>query len=106
MDDVLASRRVIVISRARAAIRTAWVTDDPCRDELKYATPHETIEKRPWSGQIVSIQSSDVAPTATRDAIRWPVRVTMIGIHSDYRWRYPDDLRDVHDDKNSIVCLT
>jgi hypothetical protein len=51
VDDVLESRRVIVISRVDGVIRAAWVADDPLSDEMKYAEPDETIEKRVWSGQ-------------------------------------------------------
>ena len=50
-DDVVASRRVIVISRVDETIRDARVADDPTRDELKYAAPNETIEKRLWNGR-------------------------------------------------------
>jgi len=50
VDDVLVSRRVIVISRIDGAICDAWVTDDPSFDEMKYANPNETIEKRLWNG--------------------------------------------------------
>ena len=28
-----------------------WITDDPSHDEMKYAYPNETIEKRYWNGQ-------------------------------------------------------
>jgi hypothetical protein len=51
VDDVIASRRVIVISRVNGVIRDAWMTDEPSRDESKYAEPNETIEKRLWNGQ-------------------------------------------------------
>lgn len=37
VDDVVSSRRVIVISCVGGAIRDAWVTDDPSYDEMKYA---------------------------------------------------------------------
>jgi hypothetical protein len=39
---------VIVISRIDGKIRDAWVTDHPTHDDLKYAEPNETIEKRLW----------------------------------------------------------
>ena len=51
VDDIISSRRVIVISRIDGRIRDAWITDDPSFDEMKYADPNETIEKRLWSGQ-------------------------------------------------------
>lgn len=51
VDDIIASRRVIVVSRIDGMVRDAWVTDDPTHDELKYAEPNETIEKRLWSGE-------------------------------------------------------
>jgi hypothetical protein len=51
VDDVIASRRVIVISRVSGEVRDAWMTDDPSNDETKYAEPNETIEKRLWNGQ-------------------------------------------------------
>lgn len=54
VDDVVGSRRVIVISRIDGVIREAWVTDDPARDEMKYALPNETIEKRYWNGQTAA----------------------------------------------------
>ena len=54
VDDVLASRRVIVISRLDGKIRDVWVTDDPSFDETEYAYPNETIEKRLWSGEPVA----------------------------------------------------
>jgi hypothetical protein len=50
VNDVIASRRVIVISRINGELREAWVTDDPTRDGMKYAEPGETIEKRLWNG--------------------------------------------------------
>lgn len=50
VDDILASRRVIVISRIDNRVDGAWVTDSPCGDELKYAAANETIEKRFWNG--------------------------------------------------------
>jgi hypothetical protein len=51
VDDVLASQRVIVISRVDGKLRNAWITDDPARDEMRYAEPGETIEKRFWNGR-------------------------------------------------------
>ena len=51
VDDVLASRQVIVISRLDGAIHNAWMTADPLYDDMKYADPNETIEKRFWNGQ-------------------------------------------------------
>ena len=54
VDDVTASRRVIVISRVEGKVRDAWVTDDPTRDELKYAEYDETIQKRLWNGRPVA----------------------------------------------------
>lgn len=51
VDDVIASRRVIVISRVNGEVRDAWVTDDPSCDETKYTEPDETIEKRLWNGR-------------------------------------------------------
>ena len=51
VDDIISSRRVIVISRIDGSIRDAWITDDPSFDERKYADANETIEKRLWSGQ-------------------------------------------------------
>ena len=51
VDDIISSRRVIVISRIDGRIRLAWVTDDPSNDEMKYAFPNETIEKRLWNGR-------------------------------------------------------
>ena len=52
VDDVIASRQLIVISGVDGQVRDAWVTDDPTCDELKYAAPNETIEKRLWNGQL------------------------------------------------------
>ncbi len=57
VDDVLASRRVIVISRVNGKLREAWITDDPARDEMRYAEPGETIEKRFWNGREVVSRS-------------------------------------------------
>ena len=54
VDDIIASRRVIVISRVDGKVRDAWVTDDPTHNELKYAEPNETIEKRLWNGQLAA----------------------------------------------------
>jgi hypothetical protein len=54
VDDVLSSRRVIVVSRVGGRIADVWVTDDPSRDETKYALPNETIEKRLWDGRVVA----------------------------------------------------
>ena len=54
VDDIVASRLVIVISRVDGNVRDAWVTDDPTHDELKYAEPNETIEKRLWNGQAAT----------------------------------------------------
>ena len=54
VDDIVSSRRVIVISRLDGKIRDAWVTNDPNHDEMKYAWPNETIEKRFWNGQSAS----------------------------------------------------
>jgi hypothetical protein len=51
VEDIISSPRVIVISRIDAKIRDVWITDDPSYDEMKYAYPNETIEKRLWSGQ-------------------------------------------------------
>lgn len=51
VDAVISSQRVIVISRLHGKICNVWVTDDPAYDEMKYADPDETIEKRDWSGQ-------------------------------------------------------
>jgi hypothetical protein len=51
VDDVVASRRVIVVSRVGGDVRDAWVTDDPSYEGTKYAEPNETIEKRLWSGR-------------------------------------------------------
>lgn len=53
VDDVLACRWVIVISRIDGRIDAIWVTDDPQRDEAKYASPNETIEKRFWDGSDI-----------------------------------------------------
>lgn len=50
VDDIVASRWVIVVSRLDGMLHDAWVTDDPTRNELKYAEPNETIEKRLWNG--------------------------------------------------------
>jgi hypothetical protein len=49
VDDVISSGRVIVVSRIDGKLRDAWITDDPTNDEMKYADPNETIEKRLWS---------------------------------------------------------
>ena len=54
VDDVIASRRVIVLSRVNGEVRDAWITDDPSYDEMKYAEPNETIEKRLWNGQAAT----------------------------------------------------
>jgi hypothetical protein len=51
VDDVIASRRVIVVSRVDGTVRNAYVTDDPTYDDLKYAEPNETVEKRLWDGR-------------------------------------------------------
>jgi hypothetical protein len=59
VDDIIASRRVIVISRVDGGIRDAWVTDDPSNDEMKYAYPNETIEKRFWNGTIISVHGTN-----------------------------------------------
>lgn len=50
VDDVLASKRIIVIARVDGVIASVWVTNDPDKDELKYAPSNETIEKRLWNG--------------------------------------------------------
>lgn len=50
VDDIVASRRVIVIATLDEKIRDIWVTDDPDKNEMKYAPPNETIEKRFWNG--------------------------------------------------------
>ena len=49
VEDILASRRVIVVSRIDGKTQDVWVTDDPSQDDLKYACPSETIEKRFWN---------------------------------------------------------
>jgi hypothetical protein len=54
VDNILASRRVIVISRLAGKMRDVWVTDDPSFDEMEYAYPNETIEKRLWNGEPVA----------------------------------------------------
>ncbi|HZN64845.1 MAG TPA: hypothetical protein VFB66_06055 [Tepidisphaeraceae bacterium] len=53
-EDVLSSRRVIVVSRVDGRVADVWVTDDPLRDETKYALPGETIEKRYWDGRAAT----------------------------------------------------
>jgi hypothetical protein len=40
-----------VVSRVDGHVRDAWVTEDPAYDEMKYAEPNESIEKRLWNGQ-------------------------------------------------------
>jgi len=51
VDDILACRLVIVISRVNGVIRDAWATDDSSKDEVRYSESGETIEKRYWSGE-------------------------------------------------------
>jgi len=55
VDDILSSRCVIVLSSIDGQLRDAWVTDDPDRDETKYAEENESIEKRFWSGERVAV---------------------------------------------------
>lgn len=54
VDDVVGSRRVIVISRIDGLIHSAWVTEDPACDEMTCAYPNETIEKRYWNGRLAA----------------------------------------------------
>lgn len=51
VEDIIASQKVIVVSRVDGVIRDAWVADDPTQDELKYAEPNETIERRFWNSR-------------------------------------------------------
>jgi hypothetical protein len=51
VDAVLSSEAVIVISRVGDEVRDVGVADDPYADDMKYALPNETIEKRYWNGQ-------------------------------------------------------
>ena len=53
-EDVVSSRRIIVVSRVDGRVADVWVTDDPSRDETKYALPGETIEKRFWDGRAAT----------------------------------------------------
>jgi hypothetical protein len=52
VDDIIASRRRIAVSRVAGVVRDAWVMDDrfPDGDLMKYAEPGETIEIRLWNG--------------------------------------------------------
>lgn len=51
VNDIITSQRVVVISRLDGTFNDVWITDDPCRDEMKYAEAKETIEKRYWNGE-------------------------------------------------------
>lgn len=54
VDDILASRRVIVLSWLNGELRDVWVTDASLSEETEYASPKETIEKRLWNGSLVT----------------------------------------------------
>jgi hypothetical protein len=49
---ITSSELVIVVSRIDGAIDDVWIADDAQHDELKYALPNETIEKRFWDGRV------------------------------------------------------
>jgi hypothetical protein len=63
VNDVISSRLVIVISRMGGNVQEAWISDDPTRDEQKYAEPGETIEKRCWDGQPADASVPATPPT-------------------------------------------
>jgi hypothetical protein len=52
VDDIIAARRRIGVSRVGGAVRDVWVIDDRFgeADLMKYAEPNETIEIRLWNG--------------------------------------------------------
>jgi len=58
VNEVLESRRVIVISHVDGAIHDAWTAGDVPLDEMKYAAPNETIELRYWNGLPFRLQLS------------------------------------------------
>jgi hypothetical protein len=50
VDELLAGRIVIVVSRAEGVVRDVWITDDT-ESQLKYKMPNETLEFRYWDGR-------------------------------------------------------
>jgi hypothetical protein len=50
VDDLLADRSVIAVSRVGGIIQDVWITDDPT-SELRYKPEGEEIEFRYWSGR-------------------------------------------------------
>ena len=56
VDDILSSRRVIVVSRINGRVRDFAIPENtnPDHDYMKYALPGETIEKRFWNGRKVA----------------------------------------------------
>jgi hypothetical protein len=58
VDDVIMSRRVIVVSRIAGQVRDAWVEDDNNEaGEIAELDPDKMIEKRFWNGKPAQISS-------------------------------------------------
>jgi hypothetical protein len=51
VDDILASRRAIVLRWLDGKLQDAWVTADPSPDESERAADKEHFEKRFWNGR-------------------------------------------------------
>ena len=57
VEDLIADRAIIVVSRVREQIRDIWPTEDPVA-EFKYKPPVESLEFRRWSGVPITVDRS------------------------------------------------